>query len=80
MWLQTFNNLILLGFEEVDPSSILVVLVGPNEHDAQEGLYYEILQVLECLKELEKTRSPPLGYGTICYNLLCLLFCGWNKH
>ena len=31
------NNLIYLGFEDVDPSSILVVLVGIDEHHALEG-------------------------------------------
>ena len=67
VWLLTPNDLIFLGFEGVDPSSISVVLVGIDEHDALEGSYFEILGVLECLKELEKTwSSPPSGYWTIC--------------
>ena len=50
VWLLTFNNLIFLGFEDVDPS---------YEYDAPKGSYFEILGVLECLKKLEKIRSWP---------------------
>ena len=53
MWLLTLDKLMFSGFVYVDPSSILVVLVGINEHDALEGSYHEILGFLECLKELE---------------------------
>ena len=54
VWLLTLGNLIFLSFEDINPSSILVILVGMDEYDALEGLYYDILGILECLNELEK--------------------------
>ena len=54
VWLLTLGNLIFLSFEDINPSSILVILVGMDEYDALEGIYYEILGIPECLNELEK--------------------------
>ena len=41
----------------MDPFSILVILIGMNEHDPLEGSYFEILGI-KCLNELEKIISP----------------------
>ena len=77
VWLLTLGNLIFLSFEDINPSSILVILVGMDEYDALEGIYYEILGIPECLNELEKFISPsPQGYSTIWSIFYVLCFVG----
>ena len=54
-----------------------MVLVGIDEHDALEGSYFEILGVLECLKEEDLIFSSIRILNYLFY-LLCSLFYGWN--